>query len=125
MRKLILILGTVSLAACSQAAPEAEAPVEAAVEEPAAEVGGPGTYEVTYEDGTVATMTTTAEGTFSATQGDLTSTGTTVRMDKKVCFDAEGDEEGPMCWTPGEPAEDGSWVSTSDAGESVTVKPVA
>lgn len=125
MKKIIMLLGTVALAACSQAAPEAEAPVETVVAEPTAEVGGPGTYEVTYADGTVGTVTTTAEGTFSGTQGGVESSGTMARMDDKTCFDTDGDEEGAVCWTDSAPAEDGSWTATSDAGEIVTVKPVA
>ena len=70
-------------------------------------------------------MVTMAEdGTFSATRGEETGAGTTTEADGKVCFDPEGDEEGPTCWTNSEVGEDGSWTSTSDAGETVTVRRV-
>ncbi len=124
MKKLALLAGVAALAACSEAAPEAEAAPET-VEVAETAVGGPGTYEVTYGDGTVVTMTSTEDGKFSSVNGDQTATGTVAQVDGKACFDADGDEEGAMCWTAGETAPDGSWVATSDAGETVTVKPVA
>ena len=125
MKNLILLAGAISLAACSQSAPEAEAPVETAAVETPVEVVPAGTYTVTYADGTTATTTITAEGTFSGTRGDVVSTGSVARVDGKTCFDADGDEEGVMCWTDQTAAADGSWVATSDAGEVVTVKPDA
>jgi len=113
------------LAACNQEAPADdvvadEAPAEAA----APAVGGPGTYEVTYADGTVGTMTRAEDGTFTAKRGEESATGKVTEADGKACFDVDGDEEGPRCWTAGEVAEDGSWTATADDGEVVTVKPV-
>ena len=120
MKRLLAATAILALAACAEQ--EAE---EAMVEEPAEEaaaVGGPGTYEVTYADGSVGTLTTNEDGTFSATLGEESGTGTVAEQDGKVCFDADGDEEGAVCWTNSEPGEDGSWTSTSDDGEVVTVR---
>lgn len=125
MKKLIAAASVLAIAACSQPATEEEA-VEEVVEEAAPAVGGPGTYEVTYADGSVGMLTTSEDGTFSATIGDQTGSGTVSEADGKVCFDPEGDdpEQPTMCWTSSAPAEDGSWTSTSDDGETVTVRPV-
>jgi hypothetical protein len=124
MKKWIAAASFVAIAACAEPAPTEEA-TEAPVEETAMMPGGPGTYEVTYADGTVGMLTTAEDGTFSATIGDESGMGTVTEVDGKVCFDAEGDEEEATCWTNSEVAEDGSWTSTSDAGETVTVRPVA
>ncbi|TNE47128.1 MAG: hypothetical protein EP341_09480 [Sphingomonadales bacterium] len=125
MKKLIAAASVLAIAACSQPAPEEEA-VEEVVEEAAPAVGGPGTYEVTYADGSVGMLTTSEDGTFSVTLGDQTGSGTVSEADGKVCFDPDGDdpEQPTTCWTPSAPAEDGSWTSTSDDGETVTVRPV-
>lgn len=123
MKKLIAAASVLAIAACAEPAPTEEA-VEEVVEEAAAEPGGPGTYEVTYADGSVGMLTTSEDGTFSATLGDEAGSGTVTEVDGKVCFDADGDEEGATCWTNSEVAEDGSWTSTSDDGETVTVRMV-
>ena len=124
MKKLIAVAAIAGLAACAEPATE-EATEEVAVEEAAPAVGGPGTYEVTWSDGAVSTMTTKEDGTWSATRGNESATGTVEDVDGKACFDTDGDDEGAMCWTASEPAEDGSWTSTSDDGQVVTVRPVA
>ena len=123
MKKLIAIASVAVLAACQQAeAPE----VEEVIEEVAAPAPvGAGAYEVTYADGTVGTMVSTEEGTFTTTIGDQTATGTIVEEDGKVCFDADGDEEGATCWTNSPAGEDGSFTSVSDDGDTVSVAPVA
>lgn len=126
MKKWIALASVAALAACQQAEAPAE---EEAMEEAAAPAAneGPGTFEVTYADGSVGTVTTTAEGTFTATLGDQSGTGTVAEVDGKLCFDPEGDdpEQPTRCWTNSEPGEDGSWTSTSDDGETVTVKVAA
>lgn len=126
MRNWIAAACMVAIAACAEPAPTEEAPeaTEAPVEETAAIPGGPGTYEVTYADGSVGMLTTAEDGTFTATLGDESGMGTVTEVDGKVCFDQEGDEEEAECWTNSEVAEDGSWTSTSDGGETVTVRPV-
>lgn len=120
MTKLLAATAILALTACAEQEAE-DAMAEEAVEETAA-VGGPGTYEVTYADGSVGTLTSNEDGTFSAMIGEEAGTGTYTEEDGKVCFDADGDEEGAMCWTNSEPGEDGSWTSTSDDGEVVTVR---
>ena len=123
MKKLIALASIAALAACA----EAEAPaVEEAAEEVAAPAAvGAGTYEVTYADGSVGTMVSEDDGTFSMTIGETTGTGTYVNQDGKVCFDADGDEEGATCWTNSPAGEDGSFTSVSDDGDTVSVAPVA
>jgi hypothetical protein len=125
MKKLIAAASVLAIAACAEPAPTEEAPEEV-VEETAEAPGGPGTYEVTYADGSVGMLTTTEDGTFTATLGEESGSGTVSEVDGKVCFDPEGDdpEQPTNCWTTGEVAEDGSWTSTSDDGETVTVRPV-
>ena len=126
MKKWIALASVAALAACQQAEAPAE---EEAMEEAAAPAAneGPGTFEVTYADGSVGTVTTTAEGTFTATLGDQSGTGTVAQVDGKLCFDPEGDdpEQPTRCWTNSEVGDDGTWTSTSDDGETVTVKVAA
>ncbi len=122
MNRLIAAAGLVALAACSQPATEEEA--APAVEEVAVQTSGPGTYEVTYADGGVGTMVSSEDGTFTFTLGDETGTGTVTETDGKVCLDPDAEDLESNCWTAGEVGEDGSWPSTSDTGEVVTVSRV-
>ena len=123
MKKLIAAASVLAIAACAEPAPVEEAPEEVA-EEAAPATGGPGTFEVTYADGSVGMLTTSEDGSFSAMLGEESGSGTVTEVDGKVCFDADGDEEGATCWTNSDVADDGSWTSTSDDGETVTVRPV-
>lgn len=130
MKKLILIASIAALAACSEPAPAPEAPAEAPA--PAAEVAlapdgqpGPGTFDITYADGSKGSVTSTAEGTYTGTVGDASISGTVANVDGKACFDPEGEDTPAVCWTASAAAADGSWTSTNDAGETVTVKRVA
>ncbi|MFN2100573.1 hypothetical protein [Altererythrobacter sp. MF3-039] len=126
MKKLLAATAILALTACAeQEAEEAMVEEEVAAAETIAVPGGPGDYEVTYSDGSVGTFTANEDGTFSAQVGDDASTGTITEADGKTCFDADGDEEGAMCWTNSEVGEDGSFTSTSDDGEVVTVRPAA
>ena len=93
MRYIVAVASLAALAACAEPAPTEE-PTEEVVEEAAPAAGGPGTYEVTYADGSVGMLTSSADGTFSATLGEESGTGTVTEEDGKVCFDADGDEEG-------------------------------
>ena len=123
MKKLIAIASVPVLAACQQAeAPEVEEVIEE-VAEPAPV--GPGTFDVTYADGTVATMVSSEDGTFTITSGENSASGTYANVDGQVCFDADGDDEGAACWTNSPLAEDGSFTSVSDDGDTVTVAPAA
>lgn len=126
MKRFVFAASVLALAACAESATDDAAP---AVEEAAAPAAneGPGTFEVTYADGSVGSVTTTAEGTFTATLGDQSASGTVTQADGKICFDAEGDdpEQPTRCWTNSEIGADGSWTSTADDGEVVTVRPAA
>ncbi|UIP05671.1 hypothetical protein LY632_08080 [Erythrobacter sp. SDW2] len=125
-----LLVGLVAVAACSKPAP-APAPEPAAEETAAAPAvangSGPGTYEVTGEDGSVGTSIINADGTYSDLDADgkVVAEGTWAVKDGKTCFTpkAEGAEE--ECYTESAPAADGSFTATSDKGGSVTVKPKA
>ena len=124
MKRLIAVAGMAALAACSQPATE-EAEEAAPMEEAAAPAtGGPGTFEVTYADGSVGTLVSAEDGTFTFTLGEETGTGTVTETDGKICFDPDAEDMETNCWTTGEVAEDGSWSSTSDDGEVVTVRRV-
>ena len=126
MKHLIAATSVFLIAACSEPATEAPVDDEVVVQETAsamAAVGGPGTYEVTYADGSIGTVTSTADNTFTATVGDQTVNGTVSEADGKVCFDFEAEDMETRCWTNGDVAADGSWSSTADDGEVVTVRP--
>ncbi|MCM8557298.1 hypothetical protein [Sphingomicrobium sediminis] len=129
MKKLILMAGAATLAACSPAAEEEAAPAEEPVEEAAMEAEGPGmvgTYTMTAEDGSAfGTATHNADGTYVWNDADgSTGTGTWENVDGALCVngdEAEGEEDsGVTCWTPGETGEDGRTAWTSDAEEPQT-----
>lgn len=133
MKRLVLAAALgLGLAACNNAAEEAdtadEAPAEATeAAAPAAANGSPaGMYEVTAADGTVTRSELKADGTYQdyEADGSAGTAGTWSVADGKTCFDPEGDEAA-MCYTETAPAEDGSFTATPDEGEPVTVKPVA
>ncbi len=69
-------------------------------------------------------MVSSEDGTFTFTLGDETGTGTVTETDGKVCLDPDAEDLESNCWTAGEVGEDGSWPSTSDTGEVVTVSRV-
>ena len=123
MKKLIAIAGFAALAACSQGEAPAEQETVAATEEAPAEDSMAGTYDVTASDGSVSTTTIDADGNYVTTSADGTETerGTMVQTNGQSCFNSAEEGSAPDCWTDGEPAADGSWVATSDAGETVTV----
>ncbi|WP_114520051.1 hypothetical protein [Altererythrobacter sp. ZODW24] len=121
MKRIVAIASIAVLAACS---PAAEAPVEEAVAEAPAEESMAGTYEVSTEEGS-GTTTIDVDGNFTNTvDGEVTDTGTMARVDGKSCFTSSEEGAEARCWTDSEPAEDGSWVATSDEGETVTVRRV-
>jgi hypothetical protein len=108
-----------ALAACGGAAEEADEPTAVeATPEPAA-TGSAGTYEVTMADGTVFTAQLDVDGTYRDTDasGAVTESGTWEdRPDGSTCFDSEGGDDTVVCFTVGEPAEDGSMLATPDDG---------
>lgn len=128
MKKLVLIGAIAALSACSQKAEEsketAPAPAETAAPATTTDSGTPpGTYDVKMADGTVATSTINADGTYVDTDAKGKAVkGLFARHDGKDCFDPEGDEPG-MCWSTSKPEADGSFTATADDGTVVTVTP--
>ncbi|WP_422061428.1 hypothetical protein [Sphingopyxis sp.] len=130
MKKFVLIAALAALAACSQKAEEsketAAAPAEAAAPAPAAATDSgtqPGTYDVKMADGTTASTTINADGTYVDTDAKGKEIkGQYATHDGKDCFDPDGDEMG-MCWAVTKPGADGSFTATADDGTVVTVAP--
>ncbi len=129
MKKLIVCASAIALAACGggEAEPEAMeddgAMEETAMADDSAVV--PGSYTITTADGESYTTVVNADGTFTAGEGEDAVTGTVAEVDGKACFDTDGDDEGPVCWTNGDAGEDGSFTSTADSGDVVKVVPQA
>lgn len=134
MKKLVLFAALAALSACSQKTEEKQetpaAPVETAAPAPApapaADSGSgtaPGTYDVKMADGTVATTTINADGSYVDTDAKGKQVkGLYATHDGKDCFDPEGDTMG-MCWAVSKPGADGSFTATADDGTVVTVTP--
>lgn len=128
MKKLMMIAALTALSACSQQSEktaEAEAaPVEAAAPAPTDSASFVGDYEVKMADGKMGKTTINADGTFVDTGPDGKETkGKFAVKDGKECFDDDGDAA-EVCWTSAKPGPDGSFTSTNDKGETVTVMPV-
>ncbi len=135
MRTTVSILAiaalSLSLAACKKSEPAPESTVAAseaavAAPAPAAPTLPPaGDYESTSADGKTKTVTTiNADGTYSErVNGGLPVAGVIKLVDGKSCFDPSGKVEA-TCYTDGPVAADGSFTSTSDKGETETVRPV-
>lgn len=124
MKKLIILAGCVALAACSKGEAPAETETEAAAATPAAaEDSMAGTYEATAADGSKSMTVMNADGSYTETAADGSVTTGTISMVKgQSCFNSSEEGSAPECWTDGEPAEDGSWVSTNDDGVQVTIR---
>lgn len=124
MKAYLALSAAIVIAACSPAAEtEAEAPAE---EDVAAFDGSvaPGDYVVTYAEGT-GPFSIDAEGNWTGTDAEgEENSGTSELVDGKMCFTTTGEEES-RCWLNEAPGEDGSFSSTSDDGETVTVTPAA
>lgn len=127
MKKVVIIAALATLAACSQktekAAEADTAPVEAATATVTDSASLTGDFDVKMADGKMAKTTINADGTYVDTGPDGKETkGKFAMKDGKECFDADGDEA-EICWTSTKPGADGSFTSTSDKGETVTVTP--
>ncbi len=127
MKKLVMIAALASLAACSQQAEKAAeteaVPVETAAPAEADSASLVGDFDVKMADGKMAKTTINADGTYVDTGPDGKEVkGKFAMKDGKECFDADGDEA-EECWTSTKPGADGSFTSTSDKGETVTVMP--
>jgi hypothetical protein len=85
----------------------------------------PGNYESTDAEGGVTAWTVNEDLTFTATGPDGTArSGTFSAGPDGPCIDYADDEEGPLCNTDGEVAEDGSWTGTGPDGQVSTIRRV-
>ncbi len=131
MNKLILLVGVAALASCSGKEPAADetAAAGAAASETTATASAPapaitpGSYDVTYPDGTKGVDTLMADGSYvSRDSADkVTDKGKWAVKDGKTCFAAEGKAE--ECFAVSAPAADGSFTGTGADGAVVQVKP--
>lgn len=128
MRFLVIAASLAVLSACGPAPKEQAAAEETVAAEPAAMTTAngtvAGTYIITGPDGSEATSTINADGTYSgkAPDGSVIE-GTWAVVDGKTCFTTKEEGAKPECWTEAAPGEDGTFTATSDAGETVTVRP--
>ena len=125
MKFYVTLAASLAVMACSPAAePEAEPAAEQAVEEVAVVPGGVAAGDYTVQSGEDSSpFSIDADGNWTSVdeEGNPTS-GTSEVVDGKICFTDTGEDEAE-CWLNEAPAEDGSFSSTSDAGETVTVTP--
>ncbi len=128
MNKLILLVGIAALASCSgkESAAEETAAAGASSSETAAAPApaiAPGSYDVSYPDGTKGVDTLMADGSYvSRDSADkVTDKGKWAVKDGKTCFTAEGKAE--ECFAVSAPAADGSFTGTGADGAVVQVKP--
>lgn len=123
MKTYLALSAALAVAACSPAADtEAEVPVD----EVAAYDGSvaPGDYSVDDGEGT-SPFSIDADGNWNGVDDEGNpNEGTSEIVDGKICFTTAGDDVA-RCWLNEAPGEDGSFTSTSDEGETVTVTPVA
>ena len=127
MKNLMMIAALASLAACSQQTEKATetetAPIEAAVTAETDSTSFVGEYDVKMADGKMGKTRINEDGTFVDTGPDgMEMKGKFALKDGKECFDADGVEP-ELCWTSAKPGADGSFTSTNDKGETVTVTP--
>ena len=123
MKAYLALSAALAFAACSPAADtEAEVPVD----EVAAYDGSvdPGDYSVDDGEGT-SPFSIDADGNWNGVDDEGNpNEGTSEIVDEKICFTTAGDDVA-RCWLNEAPGEDGSFTSTSDEGETVTVTPIA
>ncbi|WAT17923.1 hypothetical protein OZN62_13555 [Aurantiacibacter sp. MUD11] len=133
MRKIAAIAALAApilLVACAEEAVEEPVVEEEVVEEAAmvtANGTAAGTFSVTAADGTLSTSVLNGDGTYQDidADGNVTEEGTWEVVDGKSCFTSNAEGAEALCWSEGEPGEDGSFTATSDAGDEVTVSPSA
>ncbi|WP_432770287.1 MAG: hypothetical protein HEQ22_05960 [Sphingopyxis sp.] len=127
MKKLVALAALAALSACSQKSEDSGETVVTAEDvalEPAANPGTPpGVYDVKMADGTMASTTVNADGTYVDTDpAGKEIKGKLTHKDGKDCFDPDGDEA-EACWSLSPVAADGSFTATSPDGVVVTVTP--
>lgn len=128
MRIFVIAASLAVLSACGPAPKDEPAAEETVAAEPAAMTSAngsaAGTYIVTGPDGSESTSVLNADGTFTSPGADGSVVeGTWAVVDGKTCFTTKEEGAKPECWTEAAPGADGSFTATSDAGETVTVRP--
>ena len=134
MRKIILMLGAASLAACGASTDEAvvdDEPTEEAVAEEAAEAAPSGAtvqigrFMMTVEGEKKGVATFREDGFFS--QGDpdgLALDGKwAMQDDGQMCVTIDDSDQGPVCFDVGEVDENGVWSITAPNGEKGVLTP--
>lgn len=129
MRNLTIAVAIGALAACGNPSADSE---DIFADESAADIPEPaepqmtqiqpGSYDVMQNGQMAGSTMLNADGTYTDTGTDgSTMTGTWEQNAQgQLCFDPDG-AEGPTCWT-NTPQPDGSWVSSNDAGDTVTIR---
>jgi len=135
MKKLALLAGVALLASCGAKTDDAAAPEVAASDTIPMDVGTPsaapvaaatpGSYDVTYADGTTSVDTLMADGTYVSRDASdkVTEKGKWTSAAGKTCFTPEGKTE--MCFAESARAADGSFEATGADGKVTKVKPHA
>ena len=129
MRTLALFAACAALGACgsSEEAPPVPTETTDTTLDSTATGDIAGTYEIKNADGTVTIETINADGTYVDTtaEGAETERGVWRTGDNgAMCFDPEGDAP-EVCFTGGEPGEDGSFeVRDADGNVQSTVRKI-
>ncbi len=121
MKRFAIALGAITLAACSNTAPEASQGDTAAVEISA------GSYDVTQADGSRMISVLNANGSYTdSVTGAVVESGTWENKDGgSTCFTpAEGSSGKPTCFTFGTTGADGSFTATPDSGDPIKIKKI-
>jgi hypothetical protein len=122
-------LATAALAACDQgkSTPEPVEQVAAKPEPQPTSQTSPGTYSVTEIDGTKMTAVFAADHTYSnSVHGQKTEAGSWSIVGGRTCLTpSEGEGAVARCYTDSAPDRDGSFTSTPDHGDPITVKKIA
>lgn len=128
MKKLILLAGVASLAACADSAVEEEAPADDMVMEADAPAEGDisllgTTWTFTDPEGNEVIETIDADGNYIAdsADGQHLDHGTMVMKDGQGCFTSAMNDEGEICWTIEPHSVGESQETTGTNGETLTV----